>query len=75
MSIQHTFGPVVFNPDGTDELIAKCLSKNFACRGYTGGQCFWNGEPQKINDDNTTPDWCKYKADTLRDAEEMMRGE
>lgn len=73
--MQWSFGPVVFVPDETGIPIAKCLSGGIACRGYTGGRCHWNGEPQKINEDNTTPDWCKYKDNAMADAKEMMENE
>ena len=57
-------------------LIAKCLSGTYCCRGYIGGSCVWNetgdGKSRKLPvETNETPDWCQYKANALRDAEEM----
>lgn len=66
-----TFGPVIFHPDGTEDFSAKCISGQYYCRGYIGGQCFWNGEAKKIPTDNATPDWCQYKESALRDARDM----
>lgn len=74
---QWTFGPVVFQADDTPEkFTAKCLSGRFVCRGYIGGKCVWNRDSAgagaaQIPNTNETPDWCQYKADALRDAQEM----
>ena len=74
---QYTFGPVVIErKDEPGKLIAKCLSGGYCCRGYIGGSCLWNetedGKSRKLPaETNETPDWCQYKANALRDAEEM----
>jgi hypothetical protein len=70
--MQWSFGPVVFVPDDTGILEAKCLSGSIACRGYLGGTCSWNGERKEINKDNSTPDWCQYKESALEDAQRMI---
>ena len=74
---QQTFGPVVIEWENEPgKLVAKCMSGRFDCRGSIGNTCTWNkgsdGKGRKIPSDMLTPDWCRYKADALADAKEMM---
>ena len=44
--------------------------------GDIGGACLWNetddSKSRKLpGDTNETPDWCQYKANAIRDAQEM----
>lgn len=73
--MKWSFGPVIVVPDATGIPVAKCLSGDIACRGYSSGKCHWNGETKPINDDNTTPDWCQYKESAMADAKDMMENE
>ena len=74
---QYTFGPVVIErKDEPGVLVARCLSGGYCCRGYIGGTCVWNetddSKSRKLpGDTNETPDWCQYKANAIRDAQEM----
>lgn len=75
---QYTFGPVIIErKDEPGKLIAKCLSGGYCCRGYIGGSCLWNedenSKSKPLPNTNETPDWCQYKANAIRDAEEMNK--
>ena len=74
-----TFGPIIIERrDEPGKLIARCLSGDLYCRGYSGGSCVWNqtedSKSRKLpTDTNDTPDWCQYKESALRDAGEMSK--
>jgi len=73
---QRTFGPVVIKfHDAPGQLVAKCMSGHFDCRGRIGNACVWNkdeGKARPLPSDMVTPDWCKYRSSAIRDAEDMQ---
>ncbi|WP_439137515.1 hypothetical protein [Roseicyclus sp.] len=71
---QKTFGPVVVQPEGTDEFTAKCYSGRFDCKFRIGGTCTFVRPGRKIPELPATPDWCEMKESALKDARDMAEG-
>lgn len=66
--MQKTFGPVVFNPDGTDAFEARCHATGFDCAFRIGDTCTHVSPMRRIDGLPATPDWCEMKAAAVAEA-------
>lgn len=67
-----SFGPIgtVCHDDGSISIM--CVYSGRRCLFMTGSFCTHNTPHKKIDDVNETPDFCEFKADTIREIEEIQ---